>query len=912
MKLQLIKEKIKNNSNIILQTLLIVIGIFLITLLSGFGYTNFAMPTKGKIVLYGFSLLYFGSFFLLKCNVSLFRESIKKKKIPIPSPFVIAVIAILFFLILSFLFNKNKALNINTYIAFGLTIIISFCVLSSFPIRLILVVFKNTIFVFLSISIIIYLITYASHTFFPTAYFSGNKNLYGTFFFLSNDALTGLTNTYHFKIRLMSVFWEPSVLATMMISALVAEIYTKKDKLTVVRIIVFIVGTILSRSTTAYLLLPVVFLLFCIEKTTNIYTKAIFIYIFILVIIAAVAFDEKIIEFLISLNPDVFGKLGNGSGSMSFLTRFKSFGTCLNVFIKRPLFGFGGVSAREQYFAISDVGIDAQTATFGVLMASFGLAGLFYMVAVFGGIILCNKIDAFSKIIIVPLIFLLSNVQGQGEILIVNILYLIPLSMVLLPKKWDERNKNIFKESYESKIALKDVILSKTYNAAVSRNVIGSIVVRGIAILIAFLTIPVYLKYFGSDSRYGIWIAITSILSVVMVFDFGMGNGLKNNIIKNIVSKDEQLSKTYISTTYCLTAGIGLLIFGVFGSIFFTLSDNALMTVFFNGQNAADINLMSFRIGVLIILLAIGTHFFMKNINYVLQAYQKNAISSVFMVITNACLMLFALIFAKVFPAEYKIFALALAYFVFLIAPLLVASIILYRKDFKNISPSLKFIDFKKSKSVVHTSFYFFTIQIGNLFLWSLNEFMILFLFNYNSSLVTEYTEYYKLFSLMPILLGTVIQQPLWTAISKAEAERDKKGLKKYILILLACTVACILINLILSVSLSLVFDIWLGESAPRVTIAKLLPFILYSLIYIVSVFFMIILNAFALFKAQIITALCAIFVKIPLIILITKVFHWNVGWELVMYINVVCYLPIFLYGGIEIYNKMKRASLVA
>ena len=709
----------------------------------------------------------------------------------------------------------------------------------------------------------------------------------------------------------MSVFWEPSVLATMMISALVAEIYTQKDKLTVVRIVVFVFGIILSRSTTAYLLLPVVLLLFCVEKTTNIYIKALIIYLFISTVVAAVAFDEKIIEFLISLNPDVFGKLGNGSGSISFLTRFKSFGTCLKVFIKNPIFGFGGVSARQQYFTISEAGIDAQTATFGVLMASFGIAGLLYMAAIFGGIIFCKKIDSFSKIIIIPLVFLLSNVQGQGEILIINILYLAPLSLVLLPKKLEERNKDVFKESYESKVTIKDAILSKTYNAAVSRNVIGSVVVRGIAILIAFLTIPIYLRYFGSDSTYGIWIAITSILSVVMVFDFGMGNGLKNKLIKNIVAKDDQLSKTYISTTYCLTAGIGLLIFVVFGVAFFTLSDNALMTVFFNGQNAADINLMSFRIGVLIILLAIGTHFFMKNINYVLQAYQKNAISSAFMVITNACLMIFALLFAKVFSAEYKIFALALAYFVFLIAPLVVASVVLYRKEFKNIRPSFKYIDFKKSKSVVHSSFYFFAIQIGNLFLWSLNEFTILFLFSYNSALVTEYTEYYKLFSLMPILLGTVVQQPLWTAISKAEAEKDKKGLKKYISILLVCTAIVIFINLILSLSLNLVFDIWLGDAAPKVTAAKLIPFIMYSLIYVISVFFVIILNAFALFRAQIITALFAIFAKIPLILLVTKVFNWNVGWELVMYINVLCYLPIFLYGGFEIYNKMKRSSLV-
>ncbi len=904
-----LKNKFILNKDKIFKTILLIIGVSLVLLLSGSGFTNFGMSSKGKIVLYIVTFLYFVTFYVLKIKTSFFKEAMEKKRIPFPKYITFATFLIIFFLLISFIFNPNKTENLNSYIAFTLTVFLSYLILSAFEHSFLLKVFKNTLFILVSIAVLIYIFTVISGTFYPSIFFTSDKSIYGSHLFVSNDLISGLTTTFYFKIRLTSVFWEPSVLAVMLISGLVVEIYSERDKLTFIRILAFIVGIILSKSTTAYILLPVVLFLFLAEKLKNLYVKSFVVFIFIVSTSLIILYEEQVIDFLVTLAPDIFSKMSSGTTTSSFVTRLEAFGTCFNVFLKSPIIGFGGVSAREQYFLISNVAVDAQTSTFGYVLSSFGFAGVIYFASIFFGIIISKKIDSFAKFVFIPLVFLLSNAQAQGEILILNILYFLPLATCLLPKKINAYNQETFKDSYSSNKMVKDYLLAKSDGGEVSRNVTGAFIIRGIAILIAFFTVPVYLRYFNnSDSIYGIWLAITSILSIIMVFDFGMGNGLKNRLIENIEKKDDAKSKTYVSTTYVLTSIVALFVFVVFAILIFTISDNVLLSLFFSDSNPLTVDLATFRLGVAIILLAICSHFSIKNINYVLQAHQKNAITSLFMVITNFSSLLFALIFADVFDLKYRILALSLAYFVFLITPLLIANIILFKTKFKNISPSFKCVDFKKSREVVSTSFKFFAVQIGNLFLWSLNEWIILFAFG--KPFVVEYTEYYKLFSLVPILLGTVIQQPLWTAISKADAESNKPKIKKYIKVIAICTGCCIAFNLLLSLGLSFVFDLWLGDQAPSITPAIQMSFISYSVIYSVALSLVIIMNALSLFKTQIITATIGILLKIPAIILIKNVFHLDVGWELIMYINTACYLPIAVFGGIEIYHRLKKIGV--
>lgn len=889
-----------------LHALLILIGIVLVLIFSGFGYTNFEMATKTKIILYIITFFYFFALFLLNQNTSLLKKIIRLKKLPTPSYFTISYLVMMLFALLSFLFNDAKSLNLNTYISFMLTISISYFILTTFDKKLILNVFKNTIFVLSVIGLVLFLYTFFTKTFFSPLYFSNEIKIIGNHLFFSNDYISGLTYSLHWEIRLSSVFWEPSVYGVMLIAALVADFFTK-DKFTLCRVFMFVACIFLSQSTSAYILLFFVFAFYLsgILKGTP---KIVFLLLFYVLLILLILFSDSIIVLLAKFLPNVFAKFLESASTLSFTTRLYSFSKYFQLFLQKPVFGFGGVSAGIEYYKIAGTLVDAETSTFGLSIASIGIGGLVYTLSILLGIVINKKLTFFSKIFIFLLVLLASNAQGQSSIIILNVLYLMPLSMIEKSPKALQRDALLFSTEISSNNKLKDMFLAKSDDGEVSRNIFGSLLLKGLSIILAFFTIPIYLNFFdNNNSIYGVWIAITSILSIITVFDFGMGNGLKNKIIQNISNHDDNLSKTYISTTDALTAMIGIGTFLVFSIVIFLLPDNVLIKIFFSSQSESNVNLLSFRIGVSIILLTIGVQFFLKNITYVLQAHQKSAISGLFMLITNSLLLIFASFFANLIPSSLKIISLACAYFVFLISPLLIANIYLYKTTYKNIAPSFKSIDFKKSKGVISSGLKFFIVQIGTLFLWSANEFIILLFFNYQTNLVAEYSIYYRLFSLVPIIIGTVIQQPIWTALSKADAENNRKQTIKYLILLIVVSFIGIGLNSALVFALPLVFNIWLGSAAPTISVSKQIIFLIYTIIYTTSVAYVIVSNAYTLFKSQIWMSILAIIIKIPLIALFIFVFKVDMGWELVVAINMICYLPVFLYGPFEIKQYLSK-----
>ena len=882
----------------IVSVLIFSIGVIFVSLLSGASFTTFGMSSKMKIVLYASSFFYFLALFVFNIRISDLKRLIKEKRIQQPSWLTIAYILMFSFSVLSFLFNRNKSDNVNTYISFVITISLTYFILMRFDKTFILKVFKNILCILCVASSTIFLITLVSNTFFSPLSYSSGEIIFGNHFFLNTDFISGLTYSFKWKLRLSSFFWEPSVLGAMIICGLFADLFTK-DRFTIFRTIIFIFCIILSSSTTAYVLVLFYFFAIGINALKN--HERIQITVFVIAILGLlflVLFLEQTLAFLANILPSVFGKFVDSSSIVSFTTRLYSFKFYFEVFLKNPVFGLGGVTANELYKNLAGDLATSGTSTFGLIIASLGIAGIFYIVFIFIGIFFNSKLELKDKLLLAIVILLMSNAQGQSAILVINILYFMPLCFV-------QTKKQQIQQQTEDK-RLSDIIFSKNENGELSMNLIFSMIIKGISIVLAFFTVPTYLKYFNyNNSTYGVWLTITSILALVTVFDFGMGNGLKNALIKNINDKNYNLSKKYVSTTYVLTGIIGIIISIVPTIIIYSISNNLILNIFFTNQPLSESEISSFRLGISIIMFAIGGQFVLKNINYILQAHQKNAISSSFMLITNLCLLLFAAIFSNYINSSSKIVALSIAYFVLLNGPLIIASIVLFSSKYKKYAPNLKYVDFRNSKIVVSTGLKFFIVQIGSLIMWSANEFIILFVFK-DSSLVTTYSEYYRLFSLFPIILGTVVQQPIWTAISRADIRKDTKKVIQYMKVLFAITALILLLNIILDVSIAVVFKIWLGENAPQVTYIQQIVFAIYSLIYIVAMCIVIICNSMSLFKAQIISAVLAIALKIPLMIAFSHLPYFGMSWEATILINMFCYLPVLIYAPFEIKKYLK------
>ena len=87
--------------------------------------------------------------------------------------------------------------------------------------------------------------------------------------------------------------------------------------------------------------------------------------------------------------------------------------------------------------------------------------------------------------------------------------------------------------------------------ARAKKNIFVSFAVKGLNIGIGFVQLPIALSYIG-ETRYGIWLIVSSIIAWFEFFDIGLGNGLRNKFAEALAIGDKKSAKIYVSTTYYL------------------------------------------------------------------------------------------------------------------------------------------------------------------------------------------------------------------------------------------------------------------------------------------------------------------------------------------------------------------------
>jgi len=82
---------------------------------------------------------------------------------------------------------------------------------------------------------------------------------------------------------------------------------------------------------------------------------------------------------------------------------------------------------------------------------------------------------------------------------------------------------------------------------------------RGIALISSLISVPLTYRYLGAE-RYGIWMVLVSIITVMGVADLGIGNGIVNAISEASGKDDRELMREYTSNGLFLMLFIGILL----------------------------------------------------------------------------------------------------------------------------------------------------------------------------------------------------------------------------------------------------------------------------------------------------------------------------------------------------------------
>lgn len=430
-------------------------------------------------------------------------------------------------------------------------------------------------------------------------------------------------------------------------------------------------------------------------------------------------------------------------------------------------------------------------------------------------------------------------------------------------------------------------------------NTVLSLFFRGGSILLQFALVPLTINYVKPDA-YGVWITLSSLVGWVSMFDIGIGNGLKNKLSQSLAVQDLEKAQMYVSTTYTIIT----IIAGFLITLYLLFYKWINWQVVFNSNFIPETELQEV---VTIVSLFFLLKFITDIINVVASSFQMVSISSILVFISNLGLTISVWILTKTTKADLFLLAFCLSVIPFSIS--LFANIYLFSRHFKIAKPSIKYVDFKKSKGIMSLGSQFFILQIISLIIFQTDNILIAQLFS--PAEVTNFNVAYKYYSIITILF-TIILAPYWTAFTEAYIKKDFIWIKATITKLKYYWMANILILAFMVLICNWAIHIWVGDFV-KIPISLSLSICAYVAITNWNAIFASFLNGVGKLKVQIMYAIIMGILNIPISFIFVKIFKFGtfamplsnfVCLSLGAIISYIQYIKIINKNAVGIWNK--------
>jgi O-antigen/teichoic acid export membrane protein len=396
------------------------------------------------------------------------------------------------------------------------------------------------------------------------------------------------------------------------------------------------------------------------------------------------------------------------------------------------------------------------------------------------------------------------------------------------------------------------------------KNIVSSLLIKGISIAISFVTLPITLNYVDS-STYGVWLTMSSIVGWFVFFDVGLTQGLRNRFAEAKARGEDELARVYVSTTYAI---LGIIFISVW--IIFLVVNNFLdWSKLLNVSEAMRPDVTTLAI---IVFTYFCISFVFRIITTVLLADQYPARSSLVDLSGQILSLIIILILVKTTQGSLVKLGLALC-----VSPLLVligANFIFFGGKYKKYSPSISYIRFVHTKELFNLGLKFFIIQLAAIIQYQTAN--IIIARNFGTADVTSYNVVYKYFGI-PYMIFNIFLVPFWSASTEAYQKKEiswiRNGVRRYNqlgLLMLFGTLIMLLFS-------SPFYRLWLGEG--KVTIAFSLS--LWGFVYFNVMMFggkyVQFLNGISALRIQFITSIISPVLYLGIVMMLIKVFQVGV-----------------------------------
>lgn len=387
------------------------------------------------------------------------------------------------------------------------------------------------------------------------------------------------------------------------------------------------------------------------------------------------------------------------------------------------------------------------------------------------------------------------------------------------------------------------------------RHIMISFFARGVSMVCSMLIVPITINYVN-PTRYGIWLTLSSIIGWILLFDFGLGNGLRNKFAEAKATGDMELAKQYVSTTYftlcAIMAGLFILI--------------SLVNFFIDWASVLNVD-ASYE-EELRQVFSIVTLFFCVNLvvnlfSIILTADQKPGLTAVL----GAAGQFFSLVVVYILTltSEGSLFNLALYYSGIPTLVVFFVSIYAFRYTrYKSCAPLFHCFRKELVSSVTKLGIKFFVICLSMIFIFQVMN--IIISRELGPDAVTEYNIAYKYFNILTTFTLIVVT-PFWSAFTDAYHQKDYQWMdnskKKLEEIWLYSTLAA----LVMVVLANPFYDIWVGENV-HIQMSTTVSIAVYICLFNLGQIYMYMINGIGTVMIQLIIFLTFALIAWPLMAL--------------------------------------------
>ena len=380
---------------------------------------------------------------------------------------------------------------------------------------------------------------------------------------------------------------------------------------------------------------------------------------------------------------------------------------------------------------------------------------------------------------------------------------------------------------------------------------------RVISISTSLVTVPITLNYLGTE-RFGMWMTVGALISLISFSDFGIGNGLMTSIAAAHGAGKRAKIRVLISSAYVslsVVASIALL-------ILLSLSTLVDWPRFFNVSSHQATLEAAPTVAVLLILFAMGIPFSL--VQRVQMGLQQTYIANLWQCLSSICTLV-AVLAATFYQVDLP--ALVAVVVGTPLAILMLNSLTYFMVGERDIRPTPRMFSRAESRNLFHTGIMFVVLQIVTSVTYMSDSIFIARILGPEA--VSEYSVAQKLFSVLSILLSVALV-PLWPAYAEAIASGDAAWIKKT---LMRSTIASVAVAAFVAFFLVLsgptLIRWWVGTSVVA-PFQLLLAFGIWKTLEAGGASLAMFLNGAQFIRFQIIiavsTALCAVSLKFLLV----------------------------------------------